>query len=89
MVTRETHHGEQCGGPLYFRRLHGALFAEGADVYDRGGVTVNEIRTAAGAELRCDLDLGYRLPLTLRLVVAKGFDQGGENQGYLTLWLRY
>ena len=76
-------------GPLYFRRLHGALFAEGADVYDRGGVTVNEIRTAAGAELRCDLDLGYRLPLTLRLVVAKGFDQGGENQGYLTLWLRY
>jgi Tol biopolymer transport system component len=76
-------------GPLYFRRLHGALFAEGADAYDRGGVTVNDIRTAAGAELRCDLDLGYRLPLTLRLVVAKGFDQGGENQGYFTLWLRF
>ena len=76
-------------GPLYFRRLHGAIFAEGADAFDRGGVTINDFRTAAGAELRCDLDLGYRLPLTLRLVVAKGFDQGGEDQGYLTLWLRF
>ncbi len=76
-------------GPLYFRRLHGAIFVEGADVYDEGGVTINDFRTAAGAELRCDLDLGYRLPLTLRLVVAKGFDQGGEGQGYLTLWLRF
>ncbi len=76
-------------GPLYFRRLHGAIFAEGADAYDRGSIAINDIRTAAGAEMRCDLDLGYRLPLTLRLVVAKGFDQGGENQGYLTLWLRY
>ena len=76
-------------GPLYFRRLHGALFAEAADVYDRGGVTINNFRTAAGAEMRCDLDLGYSLPLTLRLVVAKGFDSGGENQGYFTLWLRF
>lgn len=76
-------------GPVYFRRLHGALFFEGADVYDRGGITVNDIRSAGGAELRCDLDLGYRLPLTLRLVMAKGFNQGGEKQGYLTLWLRY
>jgi Tol biopolymer transport system component len=76
-------------GPLYFRRLHGALFAEAADVYDRGGVTINDFRTAAGAELRCDLDLGYRLPVTLRLVFAKGFDQGGEDQGYFTLWLRF
>ena len=75
-------------GPVYFRRLHGAVFAEGADAYDRGGV-INDFRTAAGAELRCDLDLGYRLPVTLRLVVAKGFDQGGEDQGYLTLWLRF
>ncbi|MBE0503590.1 MAG: PD40 domain-containing protein [Desulfuromonadales bacterium] len=75
--------------PLYFRRLHGAFFVEGADVYDGGGVTINDFRRSAGAELRCDLDLGYRLPLTLRLVVAKGFDQGGEDQGYLTLWLRF
>lgn len=76
-------------GPVYFRRLHGAFFAEAADAYDHGGVTINDIRTAIGTELRCDLDLGYRLPLTLRLVLAKGLNQGGEDQGYLTLWLRY
>jgi hypothetical protein len=76
-------------GPLYLRRLHGAFFAEGADAYDHGGVTVNDIHTAIGGEVRCDLDLGYRLPLTLRLVLAKGLDQGGEEQGYLSLWLRF
>jgi Tol biopolymer transport system component len=75
--------------PLYFRRLHGAVFAEGADAYDHGGVSVNDIRTAVGTEVRCDLDLAYRLPLTLRLVIAKGLNQGGESQGYLSLWLRY
>lgn len=76
-------------GPLYFRRLHGAFFAEGADAYDDGGVTINDVRTAVGAEMRCDLDLGYSLPLTLRLVLAKGLNAGGENQGYLTFWLRF
>jgi hypothetical protein len=57
--------------PLYFRRLHGAVFAEGADVYDHGGVTINDFRTAVGTELRCDLDLAYRSS-HLRLVIAKG-----------------
>ena len=76
-------------GPVYFRRLHGAFFAEAADAYDHGGITVNDIRTAVGTEARCDLDLGYRLPLTLRLVLAKGLNQGGEDQGYVSLWLRY
>jgi Tol biopolymer transport system component len=75
--------------PLYFRRLHGAVFAEGADAWDHGGISINDIRTAIGTEVRCDLDLAYRLPLTLRLVIAQGLNQGGESQGYLSLWLRY
>lgn len=76
-------------GALYFRRLHGALFAEGADLFDHGGPRLNRLRTAAGAELRLDAELGYVLPLTVRLVAAKGFDEGGEGQVYVSVWTRF
>lgn len=76
-------------GPIFFRRLHGALFGEGGEAFDHGGVKAQELRTAAGAEVRCDLQLGYVLPATLRLVVAKGFDEGGEKQLYLSVWMVY
>lgn len=76
-------------GLLYLRRVHGALFAEGADLFDRGGPRLDRFHTAAGAEARIDFDLGYRLPLTLRVVAAKGFDDEGEGQIYTALWMRF
>lgn len=76
-------------GFFYLRRLHGALFAEGADLYDRGGPRLDRVHSAAGGEVRLDLDIGYLLPLTLRLVVARGFDDGGEGQVYISAWMRF
>ncbi len=76
-------------GPLFFRRLHGALFYEGADAFDSGGIRLSDFRTSAGGELRLDADLGYFIPLTLRLVAASGFDEEGEDQLYLSFWLRF
>ncbi|PLX91931.1 MAG: hypothetical protein C0621_10465 [Desulfuromonas sp.] len=76
-------------GSFYSRQLHGALFAEGGEVFDRGGPSMDGYRTSAGAELRFDLDLAYRLPLTVRVVYAKGFDAGGEKQGYFSFWFRF
>ena len=40
-----------------------------------------------GAEARLDMTLAYYLPLTIRFVVAKGLDQGGELQAYVGLWV--
>ncbi|PLX81667.1 MAG: hypothetical protein C0617_16380 [Desulfuromonas sp.] len=76
-------------GPFFFRRIHGAVFAEGANAFDSGGLRSEDIRTSSGMEARLDLDLGYVLPITLRLVLARGHDEGGEDQGYLSLWARF
>ncbi len=76
-------------GFFFFRRLHGAVFGEGAQAFDRGGLRRDEFRTAAGAEARLDADLAWFLPVTFRLVFAHGFDEDGETQGYLSLWLRF
>jgi Tol biopolymer transport system component len=76
-------------GPFFLRRLHGAAFFEGADAFDSGGPRLADFRTAAGVETRLDADLGYVLPITLRLVLARGFDQEGEDQFYLSLWFRF
>lgn len=76
-------------GALYMRRVHGALFAEAGAASDRDLPSADELRRAVGGELRFDLDAAYSLPLTLRVVVAKGLDQDGEAQGYLSAWLRF
>jgi hypothetical protein len=76
-------------GQFYLRRVHGAVFYEGAQAFDRGRPRLAHFRTAAGLEARLDADLGYFLPLTLRVVLARGFDEGGETQGYISLWLRF
>jgi outer membrane protein insertion porin family len=76
-------------GQLFLRRVHGAVFYEGAQAFDAGRPRLADFRTAAGVEGRLDTDLGYLLPVTLRLVLARGFDEGGETQGYISLWLRF
>ncbi len=68
--------------PVYFRKIHGALFAEGGNTFGNGtedGVAaflekgwrrLQGGRVGVGAELRADLSLGWAFPLTLRLGVA-------------------
>lgn len=76
-------------GPFFFRRLHGATFVEAGDAFDDGGADLSDFRSAGGLEARLDLDAGYFLPLTLRLVLAQGFSQDGETQVYVAIWFRY
>ncbi len=73
--------------PFFFRRLHGAVFAEGGAAWDED-FDSDAIHSGVGGELRFDMVLGYFLPVTLRLVVARGLDDDGELQGYLSLWIR-
>jgi Tol biopolymer transport system component len=74
-------------GPIFLRRLHGAVFYEGASAFDQS-FHLDEMRTSAGLEARLDADLGYVLPVTLRFVVVRGFDEDGEDQAYFSLWFR-
>jgi hypothetical protein len=68
--------------PIGLHRLHGSLFYDAGEAWDRRGA-IPALRQGAGLELTAELILGYWLPLDLRLGLAKGFDQGGEEQAYL------
>ncbi|MEW6086708.1 MAG: hypothetical protein AB1498_00130 [bacterium] len=71
--------------PIFFRRMHGAVFSEGGNAWD-GVFHFSDLKRSAGFELRLDTYLIYHVPVTLRFVFAKGFDEKGEDQIYLALW---
>lgn len=73
-------------GPFFFRRLHGALFVEAGEAWD-GSYRSSDLRRAVGAELRMNILFSYYLPVTLRLVAAKGLDDDGEKQFYFAFWV--
>ncbi|MEC9464575.1 MAG: BamA/TamA family outer membrane protein, partial [Myxococcota bacterium] len=68
--------------PVYFRKVHGAVFAEGGNTFgngseedvmaflEKGWRRLRGGRLGLGAELRADLSLGWAFPLTLRLGAA-------------------
>ncbi len=72
--------------PFFYRKLHGAVFAEAGNAWD-GTFHESDTRRSIGAEARLDMTIGYYLPLTLRFVVAKGLDESGESQAYFGLWV--
>ena len=67
--------------PLFFDRLHGAVFADGGNVW-YPTIKWEDFRLGAGMELRLDTHDLYLFPWTYRLGIAYGFDKGGETRVY-------
>lgn len=69
--------------PLFFDRLHTALFTDAGvawnDVY-------SDVKVSAGAEARLDMVLGYKLHITPVIGMAHGFSEGGETMIYITVY---
>jgi hypothetical protein len=67
--------------PIFLRRVHGALFADAGDAFDRPGELRfaghpfgwKELRFSAGAELRLEIVLAYEIRTDLRIGVAEPF----------------
>ncbi|HEY6101421.1 MAG TPA: BamA/TamA family outer membrane protein, partial [Anaeromyxobacter sp.] len=65
--------------PLFLRRVHGALFVDAGDAFDRPGelpfaghrASAEQLRFSTGAELRLEIVLGYSLRTDLRVGVAQ------------------
>jgi hypothetical protein len=65
--------------PLFLRRVHGAVFADLGETFDRPGepslaghpLDVEELRLGVGAEIRLELVLGYYLMTDLRIGLAR------------------
>jgi outer membrane protein assembly factor BamA len=72
--------------PFFYRRFHGALFFEAGSAWN-GAYRSTALRRSVGAEARLDMTFAFHLPVTVRFVLAKGLDEGGEFQGYLGLWV--
>jgi hypothetical protein len=72
--------------PIFLRRIHGAIFAEAGNAWN-SAFRSSEFKRAAGAEVRLDTNLTYYVPITFRFVFAYGFDDKGESQVYVSLWM--
>jgi hypothetical protein len=67
--------------PLFLRRVHGSVFVDVGDAFDRPGepplaghrLSADELRLGAGAELRLEIVLGYHVRTDLRLGAARAF----------------
>jgi hypothetical protein len=67
--------------PIFLRRIHGAVFADLGDAFDREGelpfaghgFAADRLRLGAGAELRLEVVFGYFLATDIRLAVAHPF----------------
>lgn len=67
--------------PLYFSRVHAAIFVDAGDAFD-GRFDLSTFRVGAGAELFADIRLGYRLEFQLRFGLAYGFMESGGLTSY-------
>lgn len=74
--------------PLGIHQLHGNVFYNAGEAWFDGQPR-EFLRGGAGVELHAEVVLGYWLLLDLRLGVARGFDDGGERQLYLTVGASY
>ncbi len=72
--------------PVFLRRIHGAVFFEAGNAWDRTFYG-SELKRSAGIEARLDTYFSYFLPITFRLVAVRGFDEDGEGLVYFDLWM--
>jgi hypothetical protein len=70
--------------PLFFSRLHAAVYTDIGSAFF-GKLTLDQLKTSLGGELRLDGALGYFLPFTLQLGYAHGFMDGATHQVYFLL----
>ncbi|MGE5812966.1 MAG: BamA/TamA family outer membrane protein [Acidobacteriota bacterium] len=71
--------------PIFFRQVHGALFADAAHAW-RSTFRMADVRTSVGLELSSDVVLGHYLPLTITGGVAFRRDPAHVQEGAMGFW---
>ena len=72
--------------PIFFKRLHGAVFAEAGNAWDNV-FDRKDVKRSVGAEARMDMTLGYFLPTTLRLGFFKTLDDQRDGMVSISIWV--
>ena len=74
--------------PAFAEKVHTALFVDAGEVWDdRNAFRGNRVKVGAGIEARADVTVGYWAKVTPALGFAHGFNSGGENQIYFTVYI--
>jgi hypothetical protein len=74
--------------PLFLRHLRGTVFFDAAHTWS-GDFRLEDMKTAAGLSLGFDTAVGFVVPLTAELTVARGFNQLGDTRFYFRLGLAF
>jgi outer membrane protein assembly factor BamA len=74
--------------PVFVRHLHGTVFADAGAAWNED-FRWGDLKTAAGAALGADLNVGHALPLTFSVGVARGFAEKGETRAYFRAGLAF
>ncbi len=74
--------------PLFLRHLRGTVFFDAASAWS-GDFRFADIKTAAGVSLGFDTAVGFAVPLTAELTLARGFDELGDTKFYVRMGLAF
>lgn len=74
--------------PLFLRHFRGSVFFDAANAWS-GKFRAEDVKTAAGASIGLDSAIGFALPMTAEVSLARGFDEKGDTKVYFRFGLAF
>jgi outer membrane protein assembly factor BamA len=74
--------------PFFFKRVHGAVFAEAGNAWDTS-YSSRDVKRSVGLEARLDMSLAYGLPITVRAGLVQALDDQKETSAITNIWLSF
>ena len=74
--------------PLFLRHFRGGVFFDAAHAWS-DAFRAEDVKTAAGASVGLESAIGFALPLSAELTVARGFQERGETKVYFRFGLAF
>jgi outer membrane translocation and assembly module TamA len=73
---------------VFLRHFRGTLFLDAAHAWSKD-FRIEDVKTAAGGSIGVDTAIGFALPATAEVTVARGFDEQGDTRVYLRFGLAF
>jgi hypothetical protein len=74
--------------PLFLRHFRGSVFLDAASAWS-GDWRGEDVKAAAGASIGLDTAVGFALPVTAEVSLARGFEDEGETKVYFRFGLAF
>jgi Tol biopolymer transport system component len=74
--------------PLFLRHFRGSVFFDAAHAWS-DAFRAEDVKTSAGASIGLESAIGFALPLSAEVTLARGFQEGGETKVYFRFGLAF